>query len=151
MRTVWWIIGIVLAVAAILLLISLGRPPSVSEATADVCEDLGAYGRALADLRAIDENSTVADLQAAGSAVQESWLVLQDSVATMREAQRAELETTYGVLQGNIASIPDDATLTQALAGFRLAILDALVSFVDVTSTTCEFTVPEGATTLPQR
>jgi hypothetical protein len=151
MRTVIWIVGILLAVAAILLLITLGRPPSVSEATADVCADLRDYGRAVADLRAIDENSTVADLQAAGGAVEESWQVLQNSVSTLREAQRAELETTYGVLQGNIASIPDDATLAQAQAGFRLAILDALASFVNISTTTCEFTVPQGATTLPQR
>jgi hypothetical protein len=151
MGTVWRILAVFLAAAALLLLISLGRPLSVSEATADVCADLRDYGRAVADLRAIDESSTVADLEEARGAVQDSWVVLQDSISTLREAQRAELETAHETLQGNIAGISDDATLAQAQAGLRLSVLDALVSFVDITTTTCQFTVPEGATTLPQR
>jgi hypothetical protein len=151
MRTVWWFIGIVLAAVAILLLISLGRPPSVSEATADVCADLGAYARALAGLRTIDENSTVADLQEAQGVVQQSREALQESASTLQEAQQTELETTYEVLLGSIASIPDDATLVQAQANLRLAMSDALASVVDITTTTCQFTAPQGATTLPQR
>jgi hypothetical protein len=69
----------------------------------------------------------------------------------LAEAQQAELEATHEALQGNIASIPFDATLAQAQAGLRLSVLDALASFVDITTTTCQFTIPEGATTLPQR
>jgi hypothetical protein len=151
MRTVWWFIGIVLAAAAILLLISLGRPPSVSEATADVCADLRSYGRSLLELRTIDESSTVADLQEANTAVQSNWEDLQNSVSTLREAQRAELEATHQALQENISSIPSDASLNQAQASLRLSVLDALASFVDIATTTCQFTRPEGATTLPQR
>jgi hypothetical protein len=151
MKTVIWIIALVLAAGAILALIGAGRPPSVSEATADVCGDLGAYGRAVAGLRAIDENSTVADLQEAGAVVVESREALQESAASLQEAQRAELETTFEILRGSIASIPDDATLVQAQAGLRLATLEALASVVDISTTTCQFSLPAGATTRPQR
>jgi hypothetical protein len=151
MSTAWRIVAIVLAALAILLLIGLGRPPSVSEATADVCADLRAYGRALADLRTVDESTMVVDLQESFNVVQDSWSDLQASVATLQEAQRAELETTHEALQESISSIPFDATLGQAQTGVRLAVLDAMVSVADTTSTSCRFTIPRGATTLPQR
>jgi hypothetical protein len=151
MRTLWQFLGIVLAALAILLLIGLGRPPSVSEATADVCAALGNYGRSLVELRAVDENTAVADLQETFNGVQDNWADLQASAATLREAQRAELETAHETLQGNIAGIPADATVGQAQTGVRLSVLDALVSVVDITSTSCQFTPSEGATTLPQR
>jgi hypothetical protein len=151
MRTVIWIVAIVLTAGAILLLIGLGRPPSVSEATADVCADLGAYGRALADLRTIDENSTVTELQETYGAAQESREALQASASALQEAQRTELEATFEALGESVTGIPDDATLAQAQAGLRLATLEALASVVDISTTTCQFTLPAGATTRPQR
>jgi hypothetical protein len=151
MKTAFWIIALVLTAGAILLLLGFGRQPSVSEASADVCADLGEYGRALASLRTINENSTVAELQDAWTAVADSNETLQDSMSTLQEAQRAELEATFNDLQDAVDAIPDDATLAQAQVGVRLAALDTLASVVEVTTTTCQFTVPEGATTLRQR
>lgn len=151
MKTVYWIIAVIVAAAAILLLIAAGRPPSVSEATSDFCADVSDYTQALLNLRAIDENSTVEDLQNSWAAVLDGRQVVMDSAATLQEARTAELEATYDQLQTTITSIPDDATLAQAQAQLRLGTLNAVAAAVDTLTTTCQVTIPDGATGRPQR
>jgi uncharacterized protein YlxW (UPF0749 family) len=102
-------------------------------------------------LRAIDENSTVGELQQAGAAVQESLAAVQSSAATLSEARIEDLQETQDELQATIQSIPSDASLAEAQATLRLATLNALVGAVGVMTTTCQISLPEGATTLPQR
>jgi hypothetical protein len=151
MKTVYWIVAVILAAGALLLLIGLGRPPSVSEATSDFCADASAYARSLLDLRAVDENSTVADLQTAWATVEDSREALQASAAGLQEARLAELEATHDELQATVNSIPNDATLAEAQAALRLGTLNAVAAVVDTLTTTCEITIPQGATTRPQR
>lgn len=151
MKTVYWIIAVIVVAAAILLLIAYGRPPSVSEATADFCTDVNEYARALLELRAIDENSTVEELQAAGEAVSDSLETVKASAAELSEARLAAVEASQQELQATVTSIPNDATLVQATAQLRLATLNALADTVEVMTTTCEIDRTEGATTLDQR
>ncbi len=151
MKTVFWIIAVVVAAAAILLLIAAGRPPSVSEATSDFCAEMTGYTQAVLNLRAIDEGSTVADLQDAWTAVLDSRKAVEESAATLQEARTEELETTFDELQTTITSIPDDATLAQAQAQLRLGALNAVAAAVDTMTTTCQVTIPDGATERPQR
>lgn len=151
MKTVYWVIAVIVVAAGILLLIAFGRPPSVSEATADFCTDVNAYARALLDLRTIDENSTVEDLEAAAGLVRDSYDALQASAAELSEARLAAVETSQEELQATVTSIPNDATLAQATAQLRLAALNALADTVEVMTTTCEVSLTEGATTLDQR
>lgn len=151
MKTFYWIIAVILTAGALLLLILWGRPPSVSEATADFCADVNDYARALLELRAIDENSTVAELEAAGAAVQDSLDALQSSGAELTDARIAALEESQDALQTTIKSIPNDATLAQAGAQLRLSTLNALADVVDVMTTTCQVSITDGATTQPQR
>lgn len=151
MKTVYWIIAVILTAGALLALIFWGRPPSVSEATADFCADVTDYAQALLELRAIDEDSTVAELQAAGAAVQDSLDALQSSGAELTDARTAALEESQAALQTTIQSIPDDATLAQAGAELRLSTLNALADVVDVMTTTCEVNLKQGATSRDQR
>ncbi len=151
MKTVYQVIAVLLTAGAIILLIGLGRPPSISEATSDFCADMGDYAQSLLSLRAIDENSTVEDLQNTWTAVGESRQAIQESGAALSEARMAELETTYEELQTTVSSIPNDATLAEAQAQLRLGTLNAVASVVDTLATTCEVTIPQGATTRPQR
>ncbi len=151
MKTVYWIIAVILAAGALLALILWGRPPSVSEATADFCADVNDYARALLDLRAIDESSTVEDLQAAGAAVSDSLEALQTSAAELSDARIAALDESQAALQSTIQSIPNDATLVEARAELRLATLNALADTVDVMTTTCEVNLTQGATSRDQR
>jgi hypothetical protein len=151
MKTVYWIIAVVLAAGALLLLIFLGRPPSVSEATSDFCTDMSDYSRALLNLRTIDENSTVEELQDAWTAVGDSLEALRESSTALSEARMEELEATHDELQATVNSIPNDATLAEAQAQLRLGTLNAVASAVDTLTTTCEINIPQGATTRPQR
>ncbi len=151
MKTVIWIIALLLSAGALVLLIGMGRPPSVSEATADFCTDMSNYTQSLLDLRAIDENSTVEDLQSAWAAVGESRQAVEESAATLSEARTAEMEATYDELQTTVNSIPNDATLAEAQAQLRLGTLNAVASAVDTMTTTCKISIPQGATTRPQR
>lgn len=151
MKTVYWFIAVILAAGALIALVLWGRPPSVSEATADFCADVNAYAASLLELRAIDEDSSVEELQAAGEAVGESLEAVQSSAAELSEARTAALAESRDALQSTIQSIPNDATLAEAQATLRLATLNALADVVQVMTTTCQVTVPEGATTLPQR
>jgi hypothetical protein len=151
MKTVYWIIAVILAAGALVLLIGLGRPPSVSEATSDFCADMSDYAHALLNLRTIDESSTVEDLQNSWAAVADSREAVQESAVTLSEARVEELEATYDELQTTVNSIPDDATLAEAQAQLRLGTLNAVASAVDTLTTTCEISIPQGATTRPQR
>lgn len=151
MKTVYWIIAVIVVSAGILLLIAWGRPPSVSEATADFCTDVNAYARALLNLRAIDEASSIDELQAAGQAVSDSLEAVQSSAAELSEARIAALEASQADLQATITSIPNDATLAQAGAELRLATLNALADTVEIMATTCEIDLTPGATTRDQR
>ncbi len=151
MKTVYWMIGIFLAAGALLALILWGRPPSVSEATANYCADMTNYARALLELRTIDENSTVAELEAAGAAVQDSLEALRASSVGLTTARVAALVESQDALQTTIHSIPNEATLGQAGAELRLATLNALADTVDVMTTTCTVTLPQGATSRDQR
>lgn len=151
MKTVYWIIAVILAAGALLALILWGRPPSVSEATTEFCSDVNVYARALLEFRAIDENSTVEELQAAGAAVRQGLEAVQSSAADLTDARIAELEASQDAFQTTIQSIPNDATLSEAQAELRLAALNALADAVNVMTTTCEVNITEGATTRSQR
>lgn len=151
MKTVYWTIAVILTAGALLMLILWGRPPSVSEATADYCADVGDYARALLELRTIDENSTIDELGAAGTAVRNSLEALRSSGADLVNARITSLEESQDILQVTISSIPNEATLAQAGAELRLATLNALADVVDVMTTTCDISLPEGAMTRPQR
>ena len=151
MKTVYWMIAVFAAAAAILLLIAYGRPPSVSEATADFCTDVNTYARALVELRAIDENSTVEELQAATANASASLEAVQASATELSEARLAAVEASQQELQSLVTSIPNDATLSQATAQFRLATLNALADVVEVMTSTCQVDLGNGATTFDQR
>lgn len=151
MRTIFWMAAVILTAGALLLLIGLGRPPSVSEATADFCADMSTYGRALLDLRVIDENSTVEELQDAWAAVEDSREATQTSAAALRTARMEEVEAAHDQLRATIDDIPDDATLATAQPQLRLGALNAVASVADMLTTTCQITIPPGTTTRTQR
>jgi len=66
-------------------------------------------------------------------------------------ARITSLEKSQDILQVTISSIPNESTLAEAGAELRLATLNALADAVDVMTTTCDISLPEGATTRPQR
>lgn len=151
MKSVIWIIVGVITVAALVSLLLWGRMPSVSEARADFCTNLGAYGEAVVNLRSINEDSTVQELKDARQAVDESWAELQASASTLQRAKLNELEASYNELGNTIKNIPDDATLAEARADVYRAALNTLAQALTVNGVTCKFGGTAAGTPQPQR
>ena len=78
-------------------------------------------------------------------------VALRSSGADLVNARITSLEKSLDILQATIGAIPNEATLAQAGAELRLATLNALADVVDVMTTTRDISLPEGATTRPQR
>ena len=70
---------------AIVLLLSLAGcgQPSVDQAKANFCQDLGEFGTAVVNLRQIDPTSTKQELQDATNGVQKAWGDLKSSASKM--------------------------------------------------------------------
>ncbi|HXV44084.1 MAG TPA: hypothetical protein VEC96_13535 [Anaerolineae bacterium] len=142
MKTFWWIIVAVIAVMAIFLLVAfVGRGPAISQAEANYCADLAAYGKAVVDLRAIDQNSTVEGLQDGLKAVQASWQELRQSGQALRQARLDVVESSFNELEKTINSISDDATLAEANAEVYRAALEGAAQVLEAQRLTCTYQI----------
>ena len=129
----------VLVIVSVLLLLALAGCISVDRAKTDYCQDLGSFGRAVANMRHIDANSTVEELQDAQQDVAEAWDDLSRSAGRLADAQYRELEQAQKDLEKTISDIPDEATLAEAQVALRLATLETMARYVDIASTTCAY------------
>jgi hypothetical protein len=130
---------ILLSVIFVLPLLLAACQPSVDEAKADFCEDLGEFGIALAQYRQINETSTKDDLQKAQSDVEKTWADLQKSAETLGEVQTDSVEDAYGDLQKGVNDIPDDATLGDAELMVKQGVLSTLEEVLRISTTTCTY------------
>ena len=136
------IVGIVLAALAVVMLIAfIGRGPSLSRAEANYCEDLAAYGRAVVDLRAIDENSTVDQLKEAQKAIGNSWEDLRQSSQELRQARLEVVEGSFNELEKTINGVSDKDTLTQAKADIYRTALEGAAQTLDAQRVVCSYQV----------
>jgi hypothetical protein len=96
----------------IVLLLSLAGcgQPSVDQAKANFCQDLGEFGTAVVNLRQIDSSSTKQELQDAANAAQKAWGDLKSSAGTLQNVQVDGVESAINDLQKSVDDIPDDAT-----------------------------------------
>ena len=132
-----------LAALAALLLATTACQQSVDEAKAAFCADLAAYGQAVAGMKAIGPTSTVQQAKDSLKAVEQAHANLEKSASALKGAQTDALEQEYKNLQKTITDIPNDATLAQAQATVKGATVTALATYVDVTTTTCQYGQPE--------
>jgi hypothetical protein len=146
MKTVLWVIGVVIAAVAVVMLIAfIGRGPSLSRAEANYCEDLAAYGQAVVSLRMIDENSTVEELQDAQKAIQTSWEDLRRSSQQLREARLEVVESSFNDLEQTINRISDRDTLVQAKADIYRTALEGAAQTLEAQTLVCTYQI------VPQR
>lgn len=131
------ITSITLFVFSLVLLSACG--PTLDEARVRFCEELGAYGQAVVQLRQLDETSTVDDLNQAQVAVADSWKELQSAAANLQEAQIAELQQANDTLSNTVNSISGEATLGEAGATVRQATLETMAAYNDIMTTTCMY------------
>jgi tetrahydromethanopterin S-methyltransferase subunit F len=129
-----------LSLTVVLLLSIAGcGQPSVDQAKANFCQDLGEFATAVVNLRQIDSSSTKQELQDAFSAAQRAWDDLKNSAGSLQNAQVDGVEAAVNDLQRSIDDIPDDATLEQGLVAVRGASLATLAEIVKITNTTCSY------------
>jgi predicted Zn-dependent protease len=135
--------AIVLAAVAVVMLIAfVGRGPSLSQAEANYCADLADYTQAVADVRRLNENSTMQEAEEAAKALEKSWQELRQSGQALRQAKLNEVESSYKTLQQTIGSAPKDATLDEARADIYQAALDVVANPVAVQRVTCTYDSP---------
>jgi hypothetical protein len=140
MKIFLWIVGIVIAALAVVMLIAfVGRGPSLSRAESSYCEDLAAYGRAVVDLRAIDENSTVDELKEAQKAIQNSWEELRQSSQALRQARLEVVESSFNELEQTINGVSDRDTLAQAKADIYRTALEGAAQTLDAQRVVCSY------------
>ena len=88
----------------------------VSEANAAFCDDLTAYGNAVADLARLDPASaTKSDYDSAADEVGSTRDDMVESAADLSEAEWANLETQVDTLRDQLQDAPDDQAVQSIL------------------------------------
>ena len=121
------------------LLLAAACQPTVDEAKADFCQNLGDFAQAQVQFRQLNATSTKDDLEEAASVLEEAWENLVESAADLSEAQVGGVEDALEDLRRNIDDIPDDATLAEAELMIKQDILSTMSETVQIFSTTCTY------------
>ncbi len=90
-------------------------PPSVADQQAQLCTDLARFNTSVAALKSMSPNSTVSDFRAARDDVKANFDQVKLTSQSVQEAKIAELEAAYRNLDSAIQSVPETATLQQAM------------------------------------
>jgi hypothetical protein len=102
---------------------------------------LAAYGRAVVELRAIDENSDVDDLKEAQKAIQKSWEDLRQSSQQLRQARLEVVEDSFNELEKTINGISSRDTLVEAKANVYRAALEGAAQTLDAQRLVCSYQI----------
>ena len=106
----------VIALPFILLAACGGQAPqSVADQQAQLCTDLARFNTSVAALKSMSPSSTVSDFRAARDEVKTNFEQVKLTAQNVQDAKVAELETAYQDLDSTIQSIPETATLQQAM------------------------------------
>ncbi|MBE9110014.1 hypothetical protein IQ273_11395 [Nodosilinea sp. LEGE 07298] len=89
--------------------------PSVADQRAQLCTDLARLNTSVATLTSMSPSSTVSDFRAARGEVKANFDQVKLTAQNVQAAKVADLETAYQDLDGAIQSIPETATLQQAM------------------------------------
>lgn len=122
----------------LLLLILVGCiDHSLEEAQVDFCQSLDGYRDAVAELRDINAQTTVDELNASRENVAQSREELLDSAATLRNARLNYSEDAFNNLEDELAGIPGETTLGEAANMARVEIAVLLTEIDRVYNTSC--------------
>ena len=125
------------SLAVLLLPLLGGCGKTVDSAKADFCDDLDAFSQSLAGLRDLHIGSTKEDLQNAVGDAEQAWGDLKDSGSKLEDVQLDATEKAFDDLKDSVQDIPDDATLSESLAGVKDAVVAMLAEIVQITTVTC--------------
>jgi hypothetical protein len=106
-----------IAALPLMLLAACGSqaPESVADQKAQLCTDLARFNTSVASLKSMSPSSTVSDFRAARDEVKANFEQVKLTAQSVQEAKVAELETAYQGLDSAVQSIPETATLQQAM------------------------------------
>ena len=106
-----------IAALPLMLLAACGSqaPESVADQKAQLCTDLARFNTSVATLKSMSPSSTVSDFRAARDEVKANFEQVKLTAQSVQEAKVAELETAYQGLDSAVQSIPETATLQQAM------------------------------------
>jgi hypothetical protein len=104
-------------VLPVMLLAACGgqAPQSLADQQAQLCTDLARLNTSVATLTSMSPSSTVLDFRAARGEVKANFELVKLTAQNVKEAKVADLEAAYQDLDGAIQSIPETATLQQAM------------------------------------
>ena len=90
--------------------------PSVSDAQATYCQELANLELAVVNFQGLSADSTVKDLKQAQTQVRSAFAAVQKAASTLENVEVKQLEKSQQNLEKTVNDIPDDSTLTEALA-----------------------------------
>jgi hypothetical protein len=128
-----------MALAAVCVVALAGCQPTVDEAKADFCKDLGEFAVAVQALRQIDETSPKQELDDAVDVARKALDELRGSAETLAEVQTDEIESAVNDLQSYSDSIPGDDTVGEAAADVKAATADTMAYALDIATTVCTY------------
>lgn len=129
--------GLFILLALLLLVLAGCGQPSVDEAKADFCQDLGAFGTSVGALGSIDITSSKDELQDTISGVESSLSDLVDSVKTLKDVDVDAVQGIISDLKDSVGEVSDQGILEGDLAEIKGAALNALAEIQEIFNTTC--------------
>jgi len=129
---------LMIAILALSLVLAACQP-SVDQAKADYCENVGGFAQALAQFRTLNATSTKGDAQQAVSDLERAWENLQSSAGDLAEAQVDGVENALQDLRNSIQDIPDDSTLAESELAVKQATVATMAETVQIFVTTCTY------------
>jgi hypothetical protein len=118
---------------------------TVQSSNAAFCQDLAAYGTAVAGLAALDPTTaTKADYSAAADKVTSSREAMVSSAKALKQAEWTNLQTQADTLKGQLKDAPDDQAVAAILADAKVQAVKVEASVAAIDTAVC---IPANATT----
>lgn len=103
----------------LLLVAGCSTEKSAQDTQANLCENLARLKTSVATLNTMNPDSTVGDLKEAQQRVQDAFEDVTASAQPSNAARTDELEQAYNNLDNAVNSIPDSATVSEAIASIQ--------------------------------
>jgi len=103
------------AIALIAVLAGCGATTSVAEANTQFCQSVAAYQQTVQAMSTLDANATVGQLKDAQKKADQANQAIVSSAAAVKEAKIDNLQAAQQNLQKTVNSIPDSATVKEAM------------------------------------
>lgn len=132
--------------------------PTVEEATETFCQNLQAFGDALANLESINATSTIGDLKDATAEVDDAWNQVTKSARELNEVKIDTIDESWKNLRQTVNQVDADDTIAAAVANVGVGLHEVKLAYEAVGQVHCPGLAPiqppqapagDAATTAP--